>query len=388
MFSFRRVLITILLLSVQSPVFAALQIDDAGTFFIYGDTRLRLEKDWDSYRGDGSQRSDRSRARIRARLGVLWRPVEWLEFNVRARTGNDDHQQSGHVTIADFNGNDRGASDINLDKWYGQVKWKSLSVWAGRNSKPWWKQNSLFWDDDATPRGVGLVFSQDLGPGQLTLNSGVFDMPAGMQHYTGDAWSSQLVWAQDGNDFGFTTSGGLVKIEADAESGDYATRTLLQGNALRDYQVWVFSGQLRFNALPRKLHLGADYLHNAQSYAGNDPDPFTAFHKDDVDGYTVQAIYGDTKDRGDWLVGAYYVWLQALSLHNSYAQDDWVRWGNSDQATSSNFKGPELRAGLGLGHNANVIARLFLVRAMDKDLPDDQRRQTAKRLRVDINWKF
>ena len=65
-----------------------------------------------------------------------------------------------------------------------------------------------------------------------------------------------------------------------------------------------------------------------------------------------------------------------------------MRWGNSDQATSSNFKGPELRAGVGLGHNANVIARLFLVRAIDKDLPDDQRRQTAKRVRVDINWKF
>jgi hypothetical protein len=388
MFLLRYPLLLLALLAMMAPATAAIKIDEAGTFFLYGDARLRLEKDWDSYKNDGEQRSDRSRARVRARVGAIWRPIDLLEFGVRVRTGNDDHQQSGHITIADFNGNDRGASDLNLDKWYVQTRWRDIAVWGGRNSLPWWKQNSLFWDDDVTPRGAGLVYSTATGPGTFTLNAGVYDMPAGMQHYTGDAWSSQLVWEQDGNNYGFTFAGGLVKIEADAEDGDYAARTLLQRNALRDYQLWAFSSQLRFNTLPKKFFIGADYLHNAQSYSGNDPDPFTAFHKDDVDGYVIQAIYGTTEKRGDWLVGAYYAWLQALALHNSYAQDDWVRWGSSDQTTSSNFKGPELRTGMGLGHNANLIARLFIVRALEKDLPTDERRQTGKRFRVDLNWKF
>ena len=137
-----------------------------------------------------------------------------------------------------------------------------------------------------------------------------------------------------------------------------------------------------------KWNLFIDYIHNNKNYSLNDPDPFTAFHKDDVDAWVVQAVYGGVKDRWDWLMGDYYAHIEALALHNSYAQDDWVRWGNSDQATSSNFKGPELRAGLGLGWNANLIARLFIVRAVDKELPEDERKQTGKRFRVDLNIKF
>jgi len=375
-------------LSLITPVQAAMQIDEAGTFFVYGDGRLRFEKDWDSYKTDGSKRSDRSRLRIRARLGVIWRPIEFLEFNVRARTGADDNQQSGHITIADFNGNDRGASDVNLDKWFTQVNWKSLSIWGGRNNIPWWKQDELFWDDDVTPRGAGLSYNTDLLGGKLTYNAGVYDMPAGLQNYTGDAWSSQLVYDRDAGDIGYTLSAGLVRIEADAEEGDYASRTLLQGNAFRDYKVWQASVQLRPNWFPKKFLIGANYMHNAEDYSADDPDPFTAFNKDNTDGYVVQAVYGSTKERGDWLVGAYYSYIELLAIHNSYAQDDWVRWGSSNQTTSSNFKGSEFRFGMGLGWNANIIARLFLVRAIDKELPTDERRQTGKRFRVDLNWKF
>lgn len=43
---------------------------------------------------------------------------------------------------------------------------------------------------------------------------------------------------------------------------------------------------------------------------------------------------------------------------------------------------------LNLGNNANVIARLFIVRAIDKELPDDVRKQTGKRFRGDLNWTF
>ena len=75
-------------LLVAIPVHAALLLDEAGTFSVYGDARLRTEKDWDSYRGDGSQRDDRTRTRIRARLGATWKPMDFLEFGVRARTGN------------------------------------------------------------------------------------------------------------------------------------------------------------------------------------------------------------------------------------------------------------------------------------------------------------
>ena len=179
-----------------------------------------------------------------------------------------------------------------------------------------------------------------------------------------------------------------MDIDADATPGDYASTLLLQGNALRDYRLWLLQGQWRINSLPKKLSLGADYLHNSQNYSTNDPNVFTAFHHNDVDGYVLQAVYGGVKKRGDWLLALYYTRLEALSIHNSYAQDDWVRWGSSDQTSASNMKGPEFRAGIGFGHNMNLIARLFIVDGIERDLPNDVRSQTGNRARIDFNWSF
>jgi hypothetical protein len=367
---------------------AATPMDDAGKFIVYGDARLRIEKDWDSYRGDGGQRDDRTRMRIRARLGALWKPTGYFEAGVHARTGNDDHQQSGHITIKDFDNNPTGASDLNLDKWYAQGNWKQLSVWVGRNSLPWWKQNSLFWDDDVTPKGAGLAFDTAAGPGKLTVNGGYYELPAGMRDYTGEAGSLQIVYEQDSDYMGFTLAGGVMNIDADATPGDYASTLLLQGNSLRDYTLWLAQVQLRVHTLPQKFYLGADYLHNSQNYSATDPNIFTAFHHNDVDGYVLQAVYGGVKKRGDWLLGLYYTRLEALAVHNSYAQDDWVRWGTSDQTSASDMKGPEFRAGIGLGHNINVISRLFIIRGINKELPTDVCNQTGKRFRIDLNWSF
>ncbi|MEM1294501.1 MAG: putative porin, partial [Verrucomicrobiota bacterium] len=86
----------------------------------YADFRLRYETDWDSARANGSLRDDRMRARIRARLGAKIEPTENLTFNIRARTGNSDSQQSPHLTIQDFNGGERDDFDGILDLYYGQ----------------------------------------------------------------------------------------------------------------------------------------------------------------------------------------------------------------------------------------------------------------------------
>jgi hypothetical protein len=386
--AYRSALLALSCSLIALPAWADIAIPGVTNLYLYGDARLRLERDQDSYRTDGSERDDRDRARIRARLGLKWQPTDFFLANVRARTGNDNHQQSGHITVKDFNGNDEGSSDVNLDKWYGQFNWRGLEVWGGRNSLPWWKQNDLFWDDDVTPRGVGATLKLPVGSGQLTLNTGYYNLPAGMRDYTGDAYSAQLVWEQELDSFGITLVGGMLNVNADAEADEFANQLLLQDNALRDYKLWVVSYQLRVKDLPRDFHIGIDYLHNAEDYAADDPSEYTAFNRDEVDGYVLQAIYGGVKKRGDWLIGTYYSHIDLLAVHNSYAQDDWVRWGNSDQSTSSNFKGPELRAGLGLGHNMNLILRAYKVRAINNELPGDTRKQTGERIRLDYNWSF
>ena len=124
-------------------------------FTVYGDFRARLEADFDSQRADGTEREDRTRIRIRARVGLEFAASDRYTFGLRLRSGSDDSQQSPHITIVDFDDNDTGDANFNLDKWFVRAKHKRAYGWVGRNSLPLWKPNEMFWDDGRHPRGSG-----------------------------------------------------------------------------------------------------------------------------------------------------------------------------------------------------------------------------------------
>lgn len=62
-----------------------------------------------------------------------------------------------HITILDYDGNDSGGPDFNLDRWFLETRRSGFWGWAGRNGAPLWKLNELFWDDDATPAGLAAA---------------------------------------------------------------------------------------------------------------------------------------------------------------------------------------------------------------------------------------
>ena len=130
-------------LALPTRVAADTKIDEKGVFGLYGDFRVRLESDWDSRSSGGSKRDDRTRMRVRARLGANIKPRDNLSLGFRLRSGSDDSQQSPHITILDFNDNDTGDSDFNFDKWFLKGSHGKASAWVGRNSLPWWKPNEM-----------------------------------------------------------------------------------------------------------------------------------------------------------------------------------------------------------------------------------------------------
>jgi hypothetical protein len=83
----------------------------------------------------------------------------------------------------------------------------------------------------------------------------------------------------------------------------------------------------------------------------------------------------------DWLVGYYYAHIETFAVNASYAQDDWVRFGNGPQTNGTDIKGHEFRAAYAFTKNLNLMARLFLVEAI-------KMRQDGKRFRLDLNWKI
>lgn len=365
-----------------SLVHAEVKIDDAGKLSLFGDFRGRLETDWDSRRSDGTSRDDRTRLRIRLRAGLTFKPRDDIEFGIRVRSGSDDSQQSPHISLLDFNGNNTGDADFNFDKWYFQYTTGNLKVWLGRNSVPYWHPDELAIDDDVTPAGLGLTYKI----GKFDINAGYFSNPAGMRNFSGNSGVLQLVYEGKVGEVEVTYAGGLHYIDADR--GNSNNVLYLDDNGDRDYQTWFGNIEARMTAFERPLRLNLDLFHNAESYSASDPDPFTAFHRDESDGFVVAARLGSTSNRGDWLFGYFYSHIETLAINNSFSQDDWLRWGSATQTRTSNFKGSEFRVATGLGNGMNVVARLYIVEGIKLRSATAVTKEDGNRFRIDVNYRF
>lgn len=345
----------------------------------YGDFRLRAESDWGSQTATGADRDDRDRLRIRLRAGFKYEFDEHWRVEARLRSGAEDSQQSPHITIADFDDNDRGDASVNLDRWYVRGSTGGFYAWAGRNDLPIWKQNEMLFDDDATMAGLGLGWNTELGPGKFSLGGGYFSPPVGMREFSGNLAAAQAAWALELGELGLTVAAGIYRFDSDSDDPD--ALLLLQGNGSRDYELQSLSLQTRFEVGGRPLVLGGDLFHNAESYSASDADPFTAANHDQTDGFVLQATYGGLSEAKQWLIGYYYADIEALAVHSSYAQDDWVRWGNATQTRASDMKGHEFRFGWALSPKANLILRTYIVEAITSV-------EDGNRARLDFNYRF
>lgn len=377
--SVRAALGALLLLVPAWAAHAGISLDDEGKVKLSADFRFRLESDWDSQRADGRERDDRTRARVRARVGLTFAPTDAVQFGVRLRSGQEESHQSPHITVLDFDGNDTGDASFNLDKWYMKASHGAAWAWAGRNSHPFWRPDEIVADDDVTPAGLAAGYSWSWQDSKLSLAGGYFAMPVGMRSFSGYLTSGQLMYKRDGDRTGFTVAAGLLDIDADPDDPD-ASR-LLNGNGFRDYRTWVGNLQIRTRIGDLPLVFGGDYMHNAESYSADDPDPFTAANFDQTEGWLVSARAGGLKEKGAWLWAYYYARIETLAVNSSYAQDDWVRWGSATETRATNMKGHELRVAYAFSGGSNLVARLYIADAITTI-------ENGNRFRLDYNYKF
>ena len=346
---------------------------------IFGDFRFRFEQDWDSQDSSAVARQDRARARIRARIGIKITPNDFFEFAARLRSGNEDSQQSPHVTIADFSNNSTGDKDVVFDKWYFKFKQDRLWAWGGRNSLPIWKQNELLWDDDATViGGAAGVKNYAFGPGEVSVNGGYVLLPDGMTETHGEMGFGQFIYATNMGSVGLTVAGGVLAIADE----DTPSTNLLSGNDLRDYTIWVGNFQVKSEVASIPVNLGFDIMYNSEDYSTTDliGTP-TGTTDDDTEGFVFQIRLGKQNKQGDWLIGHSYADIETLAVHASYAQDDWMRWGSATQTRASDFHGHEFRLAYILPWKWKMLARLYSVESNNN--PED-----GERFRIDFNRKF
>lgn len=382
----QRFLLAVIVLTLSAmPAVAQEEEREQGVDF-FGDFRLRLEQDWDSIQGDGTYRDDRLRLRIRLRGGIKWQINDTWSALVQARTGPDLSQQSPHITIHDFDGGSTGPYEANLDHWFVRYDTGAFDAWAGRNELSFWHQDDMFVFDNVTYAGIGGEYAHAAGEGDLSWFFNVVKLPVGMRDFVGEGFVGQVAYFRESDSSGLTLAAALFATNADPT--DPAGNTLLTENSTRDYRVLELQAQYRSQAFGKPFYLGLDLTHNFKDYDNAPPGSFSQFHKNDVDGAVVQVQIGETASRGDWLFGYYYAYLEALTVHSSYIQDDWVRWGSSTQGRTTNLKGSELRAVYTIRAGMNLFARLFFVDAINLLEPGDTMKETGNRFRIDFNVSF
>ncbi|MFQ5678974.1 MAG: putative porin [Gemmatimonadota bacterium] len=366
-------------IALGTPGAGALNASPPDTIELSADFRIRFESDFDSERANGTRRDDRTRARIRARVKLVYRHARAFSFGIRVRSGSDDSQQSPHITVLDFDGNDTGDADFNLDQWYLRGQLGGGWLWVGRNNLPFWKDHELFWDDDVTPAGIGAGYEASLGRvGSLGLSGGYFSLPVGMRQFSGNVGAGQLKYERKLGEVGLTAAAGLLAIEADPEDPD--AEVLLNGNGGRDYTIWIGSARAGWKVRGVPLLLGADLLHNSRDYSAADAAPLPASEADQTEGFLITARAGQLSGKGGWLAAYYYARIETFAVNSSYAQDDWVRWGSATETRASNMRGHELRVAHAFTAAVNVVARLYLTEALTTD-------EDGNRFRIDFNYR-
>jgi hypothetical protein len=350
-------------------------IDNNTNLNFYGDLRLRYELDWDSHTPSGVPRDDRNRGRIRARAGFNYQMADEWSVGSRVRTGSSRSQQSPHLTFVNDDG-PREPLDFVVDRYFVQYKGHGFTSWAGRNVFPFWQQNELFWDEDVTPTGVAGSYERKLGEGLFTATAGAFYLPDGGYDLNGQMLAGQLRYALPVKQSQLSFAGSFYFM-----NGEEGANNLRNRNGARDYLIGMGSVQWSIPIRNLPFTLGADVFHNFKDYTAAEIAPFPASTKDQTLGYVLSAQVGQLKKWNDWLVGYYYAHIETFSVNASYAQDDWVRFGNGIQTDASDFEGHEVRLGYAVSSNINLLARLYLVEAITTA-------QDGKRFRVDLNWRF
>jgi len=342
---------------------------------LYGDVRLRSEQDWNSLKTDGFFRPNRFRLRYRFRFGFNYLFNKNVEFGGRLRSGNPQNQQSPHVSF----GNEFEPSSVSIDKVYIKYKYKNYWAWGGKKGFPFWKQNELFWDNDVNPEGIaaGGKFMLNDNAMKLTAISGFFVPNNAGQVSVNEAriLAFQLNLIDDTKWFSYTFSTGFYSFNDLPNTPDNT------GTFLMDYQILNSGLQIRLNGI--SLLFGFDYFDNLTDYNNNvNINPVFA---NQTKGYVANITYGKSKKKGDILLAYYYSSIGKYAVVDYFAQDDWVRWGNSNFTRSSNFKGSEISFKYTINKNFNAVIRGFFV---DGIKTAGTYIESSNRVRLDLNIKF
>jgi regulator of replication initiation timing len=250
---------------------------------------------------------DQTRHRIRARLGLTAKINDTVSATVGLATGGGSNDpRSTNQTLGD--GWDR--KDVAIDLAY--VDWKPTSEFSmqlGKMPQPWFKVNSILFDNDITPEGIatkytsGPFFASAFGyflSERSTANEAT--LLGGQLGLTGNLGPAKLTGAIGYFDVGsvegeITTTAGLCTANSAFFGGPQGNTTVVDGlgcaRLANDFNMIEALAQAEFTLVGQPLTLHAQYIQNQEA--------------DDLDtGYTLGFNFGKAGNPNTWEFG--YAW--------------------------------------------------------------------------------
>ena len=376
------------------------------SFKLFGDLRIRaFEEDWDTSIATAKgliTKKDRARVRFRFRLNVKADITKNVLVHARVRSGDDQ------IDLITAGSNDEVSASLLVDKVY--AKFHKNGFWAaiGRNT-------SIF-ESVEVHTGTGYMRSlpnYDGFAGGYKLKVGEsakVDLSGAyyIEKHRGNARDGKLFGGQaifntkivDGINFRVHTSFSkseflpmtfpITAIQVKNNEGEIVDKMHVDGDMAPDYLFWYSGAQILFPNV-YNLILAGCYYKNLEKYDENPDSRFHSFFKeerdftDQVNGYAVTLAIGDLKKSKNFYGGASWIYMEKYAFIDYFYADYFNR---TSQFASSNFEGLKLFAGYAFTKQFNVLARVYFTDQLVGFSPDPSEKGSAKRFKLDLNYKF
>ncbi len=324
-----------------------------------GDFRLRYQVD----KRDQTQGKtlDRSRWRIRFRLGSTIHLYEDLDIGFRMATGSRDNPTSTNTTL------DGGFVNkpLNIDRAFFKWKPKPFTLEGGKFPPPFMK-SELIWDDDVNVEGVSEQFSHKIGNTHLKLILGQFIIDEVKSGDDIKLFAYQGVLQQQ-TDFGkFDVALAYYDYANHEDSGSIP----LEGTNHTSSEVKVVNlmGQWSRAVYGKPLRVFGEYAKNTGSLVPGQPDSDTAWQAGFAYGKSGQKF-------ADWDLRLIYRLVQTEAVLDALADSDF-------HGGLNNSRGFEVGAGLGLRKGIKLALTYFNTQ---EEIGSKDEKET---LELDLMFKF
>lgn len=344
-----------------------------------GDLRLRAQHE--NRKGsnlNSGNSTDRTRARIRMRLGADARVNDQTKVAVGIATGNDSDPRSTNQTFGDS----FSKKPIWLDYAYAEYSprpWATLI--GGRMKNPLWEPGDMLWDTDINPEGGAIKLAHKFS-NKLDgyLNTGFFVVDE--ISTTSDPWFYALqpglkFKIADGVDLNIANTVYIFEKVKGAALDSSANSNTRQSSMLKyNYNAYSPALEIGFTDpfkkvapglnLPYLAFLG-EYVHNMSAPTSNN-------------GYMVGLKLGHAKisGKGQWQLKYLYTLLETDAWLDILPDSD--RYGGR-----TGIRGHEIALSYGLNKNCSIDFDYYRtdLTASNNNLP-----KTDHIFQADFNFKF